>query len=239
MVPGSWLDVQTLVPDSSCWAAYGCHGLTVLHSTPTSLMTIRIFEEEKASTNQIGIWAYVGSHDPNGLMHPFALQKFCNSLLIPRTPVCFWFQRMFWRKGGCFECSVLCHERTHDLSERCAKAAQGSMIKKICRYPPWPTDPVAPSISPLSTPLTTGQTQPWWRLRHPPLPWNGVVGKSKVAVATPSGHLDIANDRRHPCFRSTAIGWSPSAWPWVSSDFDPLIAFGLRELMTASYLCFL
>lgn len=81
LVPGTWFGDQRLVPDSFCWAAYGCHGWRVLHSKPTSSMTIRIFEEGLASTIWLGIWAYVESWNQNRLILCFALQKFCNSLL--------------------------------------------------------------------------------------------------------------------------------------------------------------
>ena len=107
LAPGTWFGDQKLVPDSFCWAAYGCHGWRVLHSKPTSSMTIRIFEEGLASTIWLGIWAYVESWNQNRLILCFALQKFCNSLLAHAFSPCSsvsggggcWVQRELYRLG--------------------------------------------------------------------------------------------------------------------------------------------
>lgn len=187
LVPGTWFGDQRLVPDSFCWAAYGCHGWRVLHSKPTSSMTIRIFEEGLASTIWLGIWAYVESWNQNRLILCFALQKFCNSLLAHAFSPC----SSVSGGGGCW---VLCVPVSPG---HCASAARGSMMKKICSFPPWTMDPAAPFINPLSIHLTIGQIQPWCHLLRLPLPRNGVVGTLKVAVATPSGRLVMANDRRY------------------------------------------
>ena len=83
------------------------------------------------------------------------------------------------------------------LAEDCLTTAPKSMIKKICRNLPWTTGLVAPFINPPSIHPTTGLIQPWCHLLHLPLLWNGVVGKLRVEVATQSGRLIMANDRRH------------------------------------------
>ena len=86
-VPGTVFFAQKLVPDSFCWATYECHGWRALHSMPTSSKTIRISEEVRTSTNQLGTRAYVGSWNQNGFILVFALQKFCNSLSPHMVPL--------------------------------------------------------------------------------------------------------------------------------------------------------
>ena len=166
---------------------------------PTSSTTIHISEEVRTSTNRLGIWAYVESWNQNVFILGFALQKFCNSLFPQRLPLirCFlgrvlpssaligWMPRPGWSSEFFF--------RKH-----CETAAQGSMIKKICSYLAWTTDPAALSINPLSTHLTIGLIQLWCRLRHLLLQRSGVVGKTRVGLAMQGGRLVMANDRRLP-----------------------------------------
>ena len=173
-------------------------------------MTIRIFEEGLASTIWLGIWAYVESWNQNVFILGFALQKFCNSLFPQRLPLirCFlgrvlpssaligWMPRPGWSSEFFF--------RKH-----CETAAQGSMIKKICSYLAWTTDPAALSINPLSIHLTIGLTQPWCRRRHLHLQRSGVVGKTRVGLAMQGGRLVMANDRRYSVVLH-ADWWSPA-----------------------------
>lgn len=143
-------------------------------------------------------WAYVGSWNQNRPILRFALQKFCNSLLAHLFPASFDGFR------GVVDAVRLCSFKFPAqsyflllLAEDCLTAAPRSMIKKICRNLPWTTDLVAPFINPPSIHPTTGLIQPWCHLLHLPLLWNGVVGKSRVEVATQNGRLIMANDRRH------------------------------------------
>ena len=152
----------------------------------------------RTSTNQLGIWAYVGSWTQNGLILGFTLQKFCNSLFPQRFSL---IQGSLGRVLRCATLNSLPLSRVVKwiLSRKhCETAAQGGKIKKICSYLAWSTDPVALSINPLSIHLTIGLIQPWCRLRHLLLQRSGVVGKSRVGVAMQSGRLVIANDRQHP-----------------------------------------
>jgi hypothetical protein len=123
---------------------------------------------------------------------------------------------------GCGGCGV-----TVRWSVYCATGAKGSMIKKICSYLSWLTDPVAPSINPPSIHPTIGLIQLWCHRHSQPLPRNGDVGKLRVGTVTRSGRPVMANDRRHPITASPCWLWRVSCtmhsaaiealwWGWLA-----------------------